>query len=464
MFAAPKMIWLSVSRSCILAAMGYLRLHDGDTVAVLGGGPAGSFFATHLQHLSRKHGIGLKVVIIERKSFATHGPVGCNMCAGVLGGNIVNMISGLDIALDSRVIRQNVEGFRINLNGIGSLIERPGAKVYTVFRGIGPRPESSSEGFMGFDSFLLEEAKKAGVVVLIATVTDIVLPQNPARDLCIVRYRNEGNVPGEMRAALIVGAFGVNSALSAKFGFGYRGPGYWHTCQAELMADTESEITRYISVFSRSRSKFLFTAITPKGRYVTVSGIGRHVRFSELIEELKVLRLDPVIRTGLTSVCHCHPRLPVTAAVRPFHTRVVMVGDACVSRYMKNGIESAFITSRYAAETALLLGIDEAAFRDAYYPGYAAQFVSDNRYGRALFFLHRVNASSRRLSSAIIFAIDGERGLTRDRQWMSGIVWHMFIGDRPYRLILKDLLFVTGIMGLLLRIIGIKKRPKGYQI
>ncbi|MCL4558921.1 MAG: hypothetical protein M1491_09945 [Deltaproteobacteria bacterium] len=440
--------------------MDYLRLHEGDTVAVLGGGPAGSFFALHMKGLSRKHGIGLNVVIIERKSFATHGPVGCNMCAGVLGGNIVNMISGLDILLDSRVIRQNVQGFRINMHGMGALIERPGAKVYTVFRGIGPRPESSSEGFIGFDSFLLEEAKKAGAAVINGTVTDVVLPGDPEVEQCIVRYSDDGHGPGELRAALIAGAFGVNSALSGKFGFGYTGPGYWHTCQTELMADTESDITRYISIFSRRHSKFLFTAITPKGRYVTVSGIGRHVRFSELIDELKALRLDQVIETGLTPVCHCHPRLPVTAAVRPFSTRVVMIGDACVSRYMKNGIESAFITSRYAAETALLRGIDEAAFRDAYYPGCVANFVRDNRFGRAMFFLHRTSASSRRMGSAIISTINDEGRMPVHRQWMSNITWHMFVGDKPYRLILRDLLGVLELLKLLVRIIGTRKRQR----
>ncbi len=440
--------------------MEYLRLKDGDAVAILGGGPAGSFFVMHINELAKKLGISLNLVIIERKSFVAHGPTGCNMCAGVLGGNIVQMISDLDLnllKLDNRVIRQNVEGFKLNIQGRDALIMRPSSKVYTVFRGVGPRSEASSEGFIGFDSFLLEEAKKRGAAVINGTVTDIVIPQNPAGEQCTVRYQDEKNMPRELKAALIVGAFGVNSSLSKKFKFGYIEPGYWHTCQTELMAEGDSDITAYINIFSRRHSKFLFTAITPKGKYLTVSGIGEHVKFSELVDELKALHLDSIMNTNLTSVCHCHPRLPVTAAVRPFYTRVVMVGDACVSRYMKNGIESAFITSRCAAETALLKGIDESAFRDSYYPGCVLKFVRDNRFGRTMFFMHSVIASRGRLGNAVIAAINNEGSRPIERQWMSNITWHMFIGDKPYRAILRSVLNIKEVIKLLLMVLGIRR-------
>ncbi len=437
--------------------MNYLKLKDGDTVAILGGGPAGSFFAIHIKELSKKHGLELKVIIIERKSFVTHGPVGCNMCAGVLGGNIVNMISGLDIKWDSRVIRQNVEAFKINIHGRDALIKRPRAKVYTVFRGVGPRAESSSEGFIGFDAFLLEEAKKTGALVINGTIMDVIVPQNPVTDQSTVIYHDERNEPHELKAALIAGAFGVNSNLSKKFSFGYREPEYWHTCQTELMADAGSDVTRYINIYSRKHSKFLFTAMTPKGRYVTVSGIGKHVKFSELMEELKIQHLDSIMNMNLTPVCHCHPRLPVTAAVKPFYTRVVMVGDAGVSRYMKNGIESAFITSKSAAETALLHGIDEAAFRDTYYPECIMKFVHDNRFGRVMFFIHEADTYSSRIGNAVLSIINAEGKAPIERQWMSNITWHMFIGDMPYRLILKSVLNFSGLVKLFLIIIGIRK-------
>ncbi len=443
-----------------LISMSYLKLKDDDIIVVLGGGPAGSFFAMHISELARKLGILLNLIIIERRSFVAHGPTGCNMCAGVLGGNIVQMISDLDLnllKLDSRVIRQNMEGFKLHINGMDALIRRPSAKVYTVFRGIGPRREALSEGFIGFDSFLIEEAKKRGATVINGTVTDIIIPQNPVVEQCTVMYQDEMSRHHELKAALIVGAFGVNSSLSKKFKFGYIEPGYWHTCQTELMSGGDSDITGYINIFSRRHSKFLFTAITPKGKYLTVSGIGAHVKFSELVEELKALHLDSVMNTNLTPVCHCHPRLPVTAAVRPFYTRVVMVGDACVSRYMKNGIESAFVTSMSAAQTVMMRGIDEAAFRDSYYPECILKFVRDNRYGRTMFFMHKVITSSSRIGSALISIIKDEDGKPVEKQWMSNITWHMFIGDKPYRAILRGVFNIAEVIKLLLMVLGIKR-------
>ena len=442
--------------------MGHLQLKDGDTIAILGGGPAGSFFAMHMAGLCKKHGISLQVVILERKTFLTHGPVGCNMCAGVLGGNIVNMISGLDIIMDSKVIRQNVEGFRLNINGMDAHIHRPSSRVYTVFRGMGPRREPSSEGYTGFDSFMLSQAQKTGASVLHGTVTEIVIPDDPVHGACVVRYTDEKNQPQELTAALVVGAFGVNSTLSRKFGFGYAEPHYWHTCQTELMAPPESDFTRSINIFSRRHSRFLFTAFIPKGRYLTVSGIGRHVKFAELMDELKVLGLDRTLGAvqgqDLRQLCHCHPRLPVTAAHLPYHTRVVMIGDASVSRYMKNGIESAFITSRCAAETALLKGIDEAAFREDYDRNCITTFARDNRYGKAIFFLHKITASDRHLGKGVISLIREESEIPVEKQWISNITWHMFVGDKPYRAILRSLLTVTGGLRLLMRSFG---RGKG---
>ncbi len=377
------------------------------------------------------------------------------MCAGVLGGNIVNMIAGLDVIMDSRVIRQNVEGFRLNINGMDALIRRPASRVSTVFRGMGPHSETSPEGFIGFDSFMIGEAQKSGALVINGTVTDIVMPKNPVLDDYVVRYYDEKNQARELRAALVVGAFGVNSTLSKKIGFGYEGPAYWHTCQTEILAPPESDFTHYINIFSRRHSRFLFTAVIPKGRYLTVSGIGRHVKFAELQDELKVLGLDKTMGAvqgqDLKHLCHCHPRLPVTAARRPFHTRIVMIGDASVSRYMKNGIESAFITSRCAAETALFTGIDEAAFRERYYHGCVKSFARDNRYGKMIFFMHRVTAADRHFGRGVISLIHAESEKPVEKQWMSTITWHVFIGDKPYRSILRSMLDMLGGIRLLIR-------------
>ncbi len=444
----------------MVGSMDHLKLADGDTIVIIGGGPAGSFFAMHVIGFARKSGINLSVIILERRYFSNYGPGGCNMCAGVLGGNFVNIISELDLIFDKSVIRKNVQGFKLNINDKDALIIRQASRVYTIFRGMGPQ-KNDSDGFVSFDGFLLKKAREYGATVLYGNVKDILIPKNPYKDKCIVKYITEKNEIQEFNASLVVGAFGVNSELGKNLSFGYEEPKYWHTCQTELLSLYENDITNYINIFSRKHSKFLFTATIPKERYVTVTGIGRHVRFSELIRELKELHIDSKYGLRLSPVCHCHPRLPVTQAKNPFHTRVVMIGDACVSRYLKNGIESAFFTAKWAADTAISKGIDENAFKEHYYPRYNSNLIRDNRFGKVMFFVHNTIASNYHLSLAAISLIREESPLPIKKQWLSNIVWHMFVGDKPYKHIFLKSFKIIGIFKLWVK--GILQRKVNYE-
>src|SRR5512139_3307879 len=66
-----------------------LPLEDGSRIAVLGGGPAGSFFSYFLLEMASRVGIDLSVDMIERKSFDAAGPAGCNMCGGIISESLV---------------------------------------------------------------------------------------------------------------------------------------------------------------------------------------------------------------------------------------------------------------------------------------------------------------------------------------------------------------------------------------
>lgn len=59
-----------------------LRLVDGSCVAVIGGGPAGSFFSFFLLDLANR--VAIRVDIYEPRDFTRPGPVGCNMCGGII--------------------------------------------------------------------------------------------------------------------------------------------------------------------------------------------------------------------------------------------------------------------------------------------------------------------------------------------------------------------------------------------
>ena len=59
------------------------KLASGSRVAIIGGGPAGCFFALYLNHSAREHGIRPDITLYESRDFSGYGPKGCKGCAGI---------------------------------------------------------------------------------------------------------------------------------------------------------------------------------------------------------------------------------------------------------------------------------------------------------------------------------------------------------------------------------------------
>lgn len=431
--------------------MSTIKLREDARIIIIGGGPAGCFFALHTLNLMSKHGIFLNLKILEQRDFTTAGPKGCNMCAGIIGGRIVDEIQNFGIALDKRVIREDIEGFKIFLDGLNAEVEkREGNRVYTVFRSQGPLGVSEKDEIVGFDSFLLQKTLNRGVQFKKATVLQVIPGRSNENT---VVYREPDGTEQYEKADLVVVACGVNTALTRMFEFGYVPPRYWHTCQAEIELESVEHARRYIHIFSRKKSPFLFTALTPKGRFVTVTGIGRWVKFNDLLYEIEMLGVKKLFPGEIKISCHCHPRIPVSTAINPYFDRIVMVGDACVSRYLKNGIESALLTSLWAAETAIEHGIDRDSFEKNYKKRYQRYFTHDNRYGKVMFILHRLVSSSRLISNGCIRVLHEESVQKEKRYWLSDILWHMFAGDKPYRRIFRKTLILRKLLLVLKKII-----------
>jgi len=113
---------------------------------------------------------------------------------------------------------------------------------------------------------------------------------------------------------------------------------------------------------------------------------------------------------------------------------MVIIGDASFCRYLKNGIESAFITAGLAAQSALAHGISGQDFHNYYYLPGRRLFAWDNHIGRLMFYIHRIFSSSDTLCRICLDMAQREQADGKDpNKILSTILWHMFTGNVPYR-------------------------------
>jgi flavin-dependent dehydrogenase len=401
-------------------------LPDGASVGVIGAGPAGTFFALHLLSLLRAKGRTARVTLIDRKTFSHSGPSGCNMCAGAVGPALVKKIHNFSISFDDRVIRRIADGYEIHGRDVSVTVRHPErGEIYTVFRGGGPG--LPGEDAKSFDQFLLDTATARGAEFFHERVESI--------EKTRAGYRLA--FPGGTKRDFdfLVGAFGVNTSLSRRLPFDYRPPKTWHTVQAEIPAANEfieERLRNRIHIVAAWGKAIRFLAITPKDNFLTLTGIGEHVKIADLESERSRNRaLASLLPENAKVLCHCHPQVPIGVAVRPFSDRMAIIGDAFISRHLKNGIESSHDTARILAMAITSEGISGPALREHFYRPCLRLFRYDNVWGRVLFGIYESVLRKGRLSDAYLRSVNRESAEGRATQ--AGILWAVFAGDAPYR-------------------------------
>ncbi len=406
-------------------------LRDGESIGIIGAGPAGSFFALHLCTLLRKAGRHARVTLIDRKVFSSSGPIGCNMCAGAIGPAIVGKIRELSVVFDKRVISRIADGYEIHGRDVSVTVRHPErGEIYTVFRGGGPVTQAGET--KSFDQYLLDSAIATGAEFIHERVEGIektpdgyrlTFPGGTARDF-----------------DFLVGAFGVNSSISGKVGIGYVPPETWHSVQAEIPAGNDFIVERLrnrIHIIPAHGRNIRFLAITPKEDFLTLTGIGEHVKISDLENERSVNRaLAGLLPKDAGILCHCHPQLPVGVAKNPYSDRMAIVGDAFISRYLKNGIESSHDTACILAEAIIGHGVSKAALNEHFYRPCLRKFRYDNLWGKALFGVYESVLRKGRLSDAYLRSVISDSAAGNMIQ--ERILWSVFAGDAPYREIARE--------------------------
>ncbi|ODS34782.1 MAG: putative geranylgeranyl reductase [Candidatus Scalindua rubra] len=419
-------------------------LNDGSQIAIIGGGPAGSFFAHFASKFAKERGINVGITIFEGKSFHQKGPRGCNMCGGVISEKLYGELKSQEILIPERCIQREIDGYHFQTQDGYIEVHNPRPstekKIVTVYRGDGPMFSQQSES-ISFDNFLLSHVENMGVNVCSDIVSDVVLPSN-TKEKARVIFGKRGSRE-EINVDLVVGAFGLNTGMLEKMKrlkFGYIPPRTIRACQAEIYVGNKDDyryLDNKIHIFSLGIKSITYASFTPKEDYITVSLIGKtDLNKAHLIEFLN----HPIVRRVLPeedwkipkSFCICFPRINITQARHPFTDRFVIIGSAAISRYFKNGIESAFSTSKIAADSIFELGVSEKAFWRGYHKPVKKLFGSDNSYGRRVFGLNDYITSRRRISSSYLALLKSGKDSPIVKKQLE-VVWNMCTGSIPYK-------------------------------
>ncbi len=446
----------------------HVALPDGATVVVVGGGPAGAFFAIRILRKAHELGKKLEVLILEKKRevhFCQPAMLpafweGCNYCAGGISPRLADVLKENGLTLPDEIVEGRAAA--VTVHGDWKSIELPipeGRDMLSVFRG--SRPAQRPGRYANFDSYLLNRAIDAGARVITANVRDVRYASSGRPLVSYPVTTHAGSRDETIEAEFVVLAGGVNHSpgmdVEGDCLFqslqqmlpGFRPPKVRKTliCEMqageELLQDMKGEVH-----FAQYGSKDLhieMSSLIPKGRWITLVLLGKSVDRADPIQYLEVverfLKLPQINRllprkVELTPVCLCHPNMTVGVARGPFGHRIALVGDMAVSRLYKDGIFSAYATASALADCVLEVGIDRASLRARYWP-VVRGFHLDNRFGRVVFLLNRLIFSHPVLSRIVYQALLTERKTEpKRRRRLASVLWKIASGDDTYRRIL----------------------------
>lgn len=403
-----------------------LHLGNGSHISIVGGGPAGSFFDLAVLHFAREVGLDLQVTIYEPRDFGQPGPKGCNGCAGIIPGFVLQEMQGLGLDLPPGLVQSPIDSYVLHL-ATGSL-RAPApdrdAHAVSVYRGNGPR-HSDFSASASFDGFLLAEAEKRGARVL----------RQPVEEVTLAPHRWVRTSSVQDPCDLVVLATGVKASGLSIRGCRYAPPSTRGMAQTEIFLGAEEVQRRLgssIHVFLPRTAHMVFGTLVPKGSFVNVSLLGKNLGPRSIGEFLRLPQVAAVLPPGPKRICACRPRIAVSTARAFWGDGFVAVGDAAVTRLYKNGIGTALVTARQAARTAIHMGISRQDFARGYAP-LCRRIARDNIFGRLLFALTGLLRRDGVFARTYLETIAGEQDRPMAQRTLSRVLWGMFTGSDSYR-------------------------------
>lgn len=415
---------------------GQLALVDGSRVGVIGGGPAGSFFAHFMLRMAESVGLDVAVDVYEPRFFTHCGPAGCNHCGGIVSESLVQVLATEGVILPPTIVRRGIDSYVLHTDVGDVRIQTPRVekRIAAVYRGNGPRTSEPLE-ITGFDRYLLDLTTASGARVIRKLVND--LAWRDGRPLIT-------SVDGDSAAYdLVVVAAGINAQtveLIRNAAPAFRPPNTQKTfiCEFRIGQTASGDwLGSSMHVFLLDLPGLKFAALIPKGEFATLCLLG-----DQLDDRLVASFLGaPEFRRCFPGsvvpepVCRCYPRINVSAATQPYADRLVWIGDCGVARLYKDGIGSAYRTAKAAARTAVFHGIAAGDFRRHYWPA-CRSLDFDNTIAKMLFAVTRLIQGAQTARRGVLRMTASEQRQGGSAMRMSSVLWDVFTGSAPYREVL----------------------------
>jgi flavin-dependent dehydrogenase len=417
-----------------------MELTDGSRVAVLGGGPSGSFFTYFLLDMVKRAGISVDVDIFEKRVFTTPGPVGCNMCGGIISESLVQTLAAEGIILPPTIVERGIDSYILHMDVGSTRIDTPlhEKRIAAVHRGAGPKGIKEMK-WGSFDAYLLDLAKEKGANHIQGQVDEIKLVDGRPN----LKTRGGELRPYDMLAVCV----GVNSASLKLFDnvpIDYTPPKTTKTWISEFFLGqevVEKCLGNSMHVFLLNIPRVEFAALVPKGDYVTFCLLGENIDeplVRTMLDTPEVKRCLPDGWTMPQTFCHCGPRINVGKSPRPYADRIVFIGDCGATRLYKDGIGAAYRTGKAAATTAAFEGVSAEHFKKHFMPVCNA-IETDNAYGKFIFQFTRLIQKMKTDRKGVLEMVLREQKTTGVPKRMSMVLWDTFTGSAPY----KDILLRT---------------------
>lgn len=398
-------------------------LNDGQTVVIIGGGPAGASCGIALKNIAQLLHKDINVILFEGKQF--EGAMHYNQCVGVLSPPIGDILENhLKIPFPWNLVHRRINGYVLHSDSDCVYLNGHAQPSYAVRR-------------VTFDDYLLQQAKSKGVHVIRGRVTDLEFSQNR-----VMVYSDSDNISADV----VVGAFGLDDGGCKLFerAAAYQQPRFLNSIVTKIypsevfMADFGDDIHAFLPSLRRIE----FGGVTPKIDHFTINIAGADVTADDMDEFLNLSQVKAILPPEFSpkdaGLRYFKGRFPISPAKNLYGDCYVTIGDAAglVRPFKGKGINSGCITGIRAADTIMKVGISERAFRTYY--NNCSDVTDDLIYGRVLRWF-TIKFSNYKLLDAFIELAKSD-SITRTA------LFNCVSAHKPFKTIYKETISMTTLL------------------